>query len=62
MRIKLTTNIEKFSETACVAGTEYDAVLIHPHSSTVEFLNEAGTEFRAFHYEYEELEVAEAAE
>ena len=62
MRIKLTKNIEKFSETTCVEGTEYDAVLIHPHSSTVEFLNEAGTAFRAFNYEYEKIEVAEVAE
>jgi hypothetical protein len=59
MRIKLTADIDKSSENNCVTGNEYEAVLIHPYSTTVEFICESGKAIRAFHYEYETVEVAE---
>ncbi len=59
MRIKLTKDIDQSAEHDCVAGKEFDAVLIHPRSTTVEFISEAGKAFRAFYYEYEEIESVE---
>lgn len=59
MRIKLTTDVEKTTEHACLAGTEFDAVLIHPRSTTVEFLSESGKALRAFSYEYEVVDSVE---
>lgn len=53
MRIKLTVDIDKNPENNCVIGNEYDAVLIHPRSTTVEFIADSGKPFRAFYYEYE---------
>ena len=53
MRIKLTTSISKNEEDGCLIGREFDAILVAPRSTTVEFVNDAGKRFRAFHYEYE---------
>lgn len=62
MRIKLTADIEKKFEHGCSAGEEFDAVLIHPRSTTVEFVTDCGKELRAFSYEYEEIESVELTE
>ena len=62
MRIKLTTDIDSSPEHGCVAGKEYEGVLIHTRSTTVEFMSDADKPFRAFHYEYEVIEEAEEAE
>ncbi len=59
MRIKLTSDIDKSAEHGCIAGNEFEAVLIHPRSTTVEFISNEGKAFRAFHYEYEEIESEE---
>ena len=62
MRIKLTTDITDLDKSAahgCVAGKEFEAVLIHPRSTTVEFISDEGKEFRAFYYEYEVIESVE---
>jgi len=59
MRIKLTADIEKKFEHGCSAGEEFDAVLIHPRSTTVEFITDCGKALRAFSYEYEEIESVE---
>ncbi|MEW6982807.1 hypothetical protein AAD001_09175 [Colwelliaceae bacterium 6471] len=53
MRIKLIVDIDTSPEHNCVAGKEFEAVLIHPRSTTVEFIADSGNPFRAFHYEYE---------
>lgn len=59
MRIKLTTTIDKNPEHGCEEGKEFDAVLIHPRSTTVEFTTISDKQFRAFHYEYEVVEASE---
>jgi len=51
MRIKLTQNLVCGQDT-CSIGEEYEAVLILPRSTTVEFVAESGKKFRAFNYEY----------
>lgn len=56
MRIKLTQAIKCGSETYAV-GEEFEAVLILPRSTTVEFTTESGRKVRAFSYEYEKLDV-----
>ena len=60
MRIKLTTTIDKNPENGCEAGKEFEGVLIHPRSSTVEFESDSGKLVRAFHYEYEEIVESES--
>lgn len=59
MRIRLTTTIDTNSEHGCESGKEFEAVLIHPRSTTVEFVADSGKPFRAFHYEYEVIEPVE---
>ena len=59
MRIKLTATIDKNPEHGCEAGNEFEGVLIHPRSTTVEFESKSGKLFRAFTYEYEVVEDAE---
>ena len=59
MRIKLITDIDKKFEHGCSAGEEFEAVLIHPHSTTVEFITESNKALRAFSYEYEVIESVE---
>lgn len=51
MRIKLTQDIVCGHET-CLTNEEYEAVLILPRSTTVEFFSKSGRKVRAFHYEY----------
>ena len=51
MRIKLTQEIVCGNDT-CLADEEYEAVLILPRSTTVEFISNSGNKIRAFHYEY----------
>ena len=55
MLIKLTQEIKCGPET-CSVGEEYEAVLILPRSTTVEFETATGRKVRAFHYEYEKIE------
>lgn len=62
MRIRLTADIEKNFPHGVSAGEEFDAVLIQPRSTTVEFITDDGKALRAFHYEYEEIEPLETAE
>jgi hypothetical protein len=52
MQIKLTQDIANNNET-CLTNEEYEAVLISPYSTTVEFVSHSGLKFRAFKYEYE---------
>ena len=59
MRIKLIADIEKKFEHGCSAGEEFEAVLIHPRSTTVEFITDADKTLRAFSYEYEVIESVE---
>ena len=59
MQIKLTADIEIKCEHGCSAGEEFEAVLIHPRSTTVEFITESGKALRAFNYEYEVIESEE---
>ena len=59
MRIKLTATIDSTPEHGCETGKEFEGVLIHPRSSTVEFEADSGKKFRAFHYEYEVIESLE---
>ena len=59
MRIKLTADIEKNFEHGRSAGEEFEAVLIHPRSTTVEFITDSGKALRAFSYEYEVIESVE---
>lgn len=54
MRIKLTQDIVCGPESFSV-GEEYDAVLILPRSTTVEFESDTGRKVRAFSYEYENI-------
>jgi len=55
MRIKLTKDVNCGDET-CLAGDEYEAVLIIPRSTTVEFVASSGKKVRAFSYEYVKVE------
>jgi hypothetical protein len=59
MRIKLTQNITCGDDT-CLIDEEYEAVLILPRSTTVEFVSESGKKIRAFNYEY--VKVASATD
>ena len=58
MQIKLTADIVCGEET-CLTGQEYEAVLILPRSTTVEFETTSGKKVRAFNYEYEKVTPAE---
>ena len=51
MRIKLTQDLVCAHDT-CLTGEEYEAVLILPRSTTVEFVADSGNKIRAFNYEY----------
>ncbi|WP_057831935.1 hypothetical protein [Colwellia sp. TT2012] len=51
MIIKLTQDLVCGNET-CLTGEEYEAVLILPRSTTVEFVADSGKKIRAFNYEY----------
>ena len=62
MQIKLTTNISNHEEDGCLIGNEFDAILVAPRSTTVEFTNDAGKRFRAFHYEYEIVDTVDTEE
>jgi len=55
MRIKLTQDVICGNET-CLTGEEYEAVLIIPRSTTVEFVAASGKKVRAFSYEYVKVE------
>ena len=59
MRIKLTADIDKSPEHGCLTGKEFEAILIHPRSKSVEFISDEGKAFRAFPYEYEVVESVE---
>jgi len=59
MRIKLTQDVVCGHDT-CLTGEEYEAVLILPRSTTVEFVTDSGKKIRAFNYEY--VKVASATE
>jgi len=54
MRIKLTQDLVCGQDT-CLTGEEYEAVLILPRSTTVEFVTSSGKKARAFSYEYVEV-------
>ena len=58
MQIKLTKNINIEQENLEI-GSQYEAVLISPRSTTVEFVTESGNTVRLFHYEYETVNAAE---
>ncbi|MBA6337529.1 MULTISPECIES: hypothetical protein [unclassified Colwellia] len=51
MRIKLTQDLVCGNDTF-LTGEEYEAVLILPRSTTVEFIADSGKKVRAFNYEY----------
>ncbi len=51
MRIKLTKDVVCGTDT-CLTGEEFEAVLILPRSTTVEFVANSGRKVRAFSYEY----------
>lgn len=51
MRIKLTQDLVCGNDTF-LAGEEFDAILILPRSTTVEFVANSGKKVRAFSYEY----------
>ncbi len=51
MRIKLTQDLKSGHDTL-LTGEEYEAVLILPRSTTVEFVTDSGKKIRAFNYEY----------
>ena len=51
MRIKLTKDLVCGNDT-CLTDEEYEAVLILPRSTTVEFVADSGKKIRAFNYEY----------
>ncbi|PKI16245.1 hypothetical protein [Colwellia sp. 12G3] len=51
MQIKLTQDLVCGPDT-CLIGEEYEAVLILPRSTTVEFVANSGRKIRAFSYEY----------
>jgi hypothetical protein len=52
MQIKLTKDLVCGNDT-CLTDEEYEAVLISPRSTTVEFIANSGKKIRAFDYEYE---------
>ena len=54
MQIKLIKDLTINKETI-PADQEFEAQLIKPRSTTVEFTTEQGSVVRAFHYEYEEV-------
>ncbi|ALO33390.1 hypothetical protein CMT41_00675 [Colwellia sp. MT41] len=54
MRIKLTQDLICGQDTF-LTGEEYEAVLILPRSTTVEFVANSGKKVRAFSYEYVEV-------
>jgi len=56
MLIKLTQEIKCGPDT-CSIGEEFEAVLILPRSTTVEFVSASGRKVRAFSYEYEKIDV-----
>ena len=51
MRIKLTKDLVCGNDTY-LTNEEYEAVLILPRSTTVEFVTDSGKKVRAFNYEY----------
>ena len=51
MRIQLTKDVVCGNDTV-LTGEEYEAVLILPRSTTVEFVANSGKKIRAFNYEY----------
>jgi hypothetical protein len=51
MLIELTKDLTCNQET-CLSGEKYDAVLLSPRSTTVEFILDSGKKMRAFSYEY----------
>jgi hypothetical protein len=55
MRIRLTQDLICGHDTF-LTGEEYEAVLILPRSTTVEFVADSGKKVRAFSYEYEKVE------
>jgi len=55
MRIKLIQDVICGHET-CLTGEEYEAILILPRSTTVEFVASSGKKVRAFSYEYVKVE------
>jgi len=55
MEIKLTKEVVCGPDT-CVIGEVYEAVLILPRSTTVEFVAASGRKVRAFSYEYEKVD------
>ncbi|NQZ80048.1 MAG: hypothetical protein HRT52_03435 [Colwellia sp.] len=57
MRIKLTQDLKCHQDTF-LTGEEYEAVLILPRSTTVEFIADSGKKIRAFSYEYVKVEPA----
>ena len=57
MRIKLTKDLTCGDDTF-LTGEEYEAVLILPRSTTVEFVAASGKKVRAFSYEYVKVESA----
>ena len=59
MQIKLTQDIVYGNDTF-LTGEEYEAVLILPRSTTVEFVADSGKKIRVFNYEY--IKVASATE
>ncbi len=59
MRIKLIQDLVCGNDT-CLTGEEYEAVLILPRSTTVEFVTDSGKKIRAFNYEY--VKVASATD
>ncbi|TWX47190.1 hypothetical protein [Colwellia hornerae] len=59
MRIKLTQDLVCGNDTF-LKGEEYEAILILPRSTTVEFIADSGKKVRAFNYEY--AKVASATE
>ncbi len=55
MRIKLTKDVV-CGDNTFLTGEEYEAVLILPRSTTVEFVANSGKKVRAFNYEYVEVD------
>ncbi len=54
MQIKLTQDLV-YGQDTFLTGEEYEAVLILPRSTTVEFVAHSGKKIRAFSYEYVEV-------
>lgn len=55
MRIRLTQDLI-YGHDTFLTGEEYEAVLILPRSTTVEFVADSGKKIRAFSYEYVKVE------